>query len=363
MRILIVRTSALGDIVHCLPALAALRRKLPEAHIGWVVEAQFAPLLADHPAIDELISVRLRTWRKRLLSASVLREMAAALSALRAFRADVALDLMGNHKGALLARLSGARRTVGAARRFRREPSSALWIREPVDAPSFHAIDRALDVAAALGVERTPVDLGGEDVSARPTVEAEAFLAERAGPFVTIQPGAGWVNKTYPPARWGKVARELHERTGLEVWVLIAPGEEDLAEAVVAASDGAARAVDAGPFAALAAIMRRSRLVLGGDTGPVHLAHALGTRVLCVIGPTDPERNGPYGAPEAVLWNRLPCSFCYRRFDEPKACLLSIPSEAVVDKALELLGSEGRGGPPARFLDAADLPACRGARA
>jgi len=143
----------------------------------------------------------------------------------------------------------------------------------------------------------------------------------------------------------------------------VAPGEEDLARAVVAASDGAAHAVDAGPLPFLAALLARSRLVLGGDTGPVHLAHALGTPVVCVMGPTDPQRNGPYGAGDGdtappggpggkttappggrgggtaarVLWHRLPCSNCYRRFAEPKACLLAIPPEAVAERALELL--------------------------
>ena len=130
MRILIVRTSAMGDIVHCLPVLIALRRHLPEAKIAWVVERTFAPLLEGHPDIDELILVRLREWRKQPLSAAVLREVATFRQTLRRFAPDVALDLMGNHKGGAIAWLSGAKRRLGAARSLRREASSAIWLNE-----------------------------------------------------------------------------------------------------------------------------------------------------------------------------------------------------------------------------------------
>ncbi len=346
MNILIVRTSALGDIVHCLPVLAALRRSLPQARIGWVVEERFAPLLAGHPQIDELIVVRLRAWRKNLLAAAARREMGAARAALRRFAADVALDLMGNHKGALLARLSGARRLVGAARPYRREKSSALWINQPVATPGPHAVDRALDTLRALGLERSPVDLGG-GLLPRAEADVEELLPPQAAPFVAIQAGAGWGNKTYPAAGWGRVAAEIRDRAALEVRVPVAPGEEDLAREVVAASGGAARAVDVGPLPLLTAFLARSRLVLGGDTGPVHLAHALGTPVVCVMGPTDPRRNGPYlgdeegasvgGASVGVLWHRLPCSNCYQRYAEPKACLLAFPPQVVAERAVQVL--------------------------
>ena len=329
----------MGDIVHCLPVLTALRRALPRARIGWVVEQAFAPLLEGHPDIDELIVVRLREWRKSLLTPAVRREISGARRVLRRFAPDVALELMGNHKGGLIAFSSGAPRTLGAARTFRRESSSAVWINEPVDTPGAHAVDRALAVAAALdpSLASAAVDFGRDRILARAPDAAESFLGQRSVPFVTIQAGAGWGNKTYPPAWWGEVARRIRDRARMEVWVPIAPGEEHLARAVVDASAGAACSVDAGAFGFLAALLRASQLVLGGDTGPLHLAHALGTPVLCLIGPTDPERNGPYGAADRVLWNRLPCSCCYKRFDEPKACLLDISPAEVAARALEVL--------------------------
>jgi len=337
MNVLIVRTSAMGDIVHVLPVLSALRRGLPEARIGWVVEKAFAPLLDGHPDLDEVIPVRLRAWRKRILSRQVRGEIRAAHAALRRFAPEVALELMGNHKGGAIARLSGARRILGPARRHRREPSSAVWINEPIDVGGEHAVDRALAVLSPLDLEAGPVDFGGEKILPRPPAEAEAFLAARRRPFVLIQAGAGWGNKSYPPSWWGEVARRLHQATGFDVWVPIAPGEEDLAYGVVATSGGAAEAVDAVSLAVLAALVRGSRLLLGGDTGPLHLAHALGTPVLCVMGPTDPARNGPYGAVDRALWRRLPCSFCYKRFAGTKACLLAIAPSEVVARACELL--------------------------
>ncbi len=350
MNILIIRTSAMGDIIHCLPVLTALRRSHPQAKIAWVVERAFAPLLAGHPDIDELITVKLREWRKNLLSPSVLNEIADARRALRRFAPDIALELMGNHKGGMLAWVSGARRIVGAARAFRRERSSAIWIRESVAAPDPHTVDRSLTILKGLGlnqaggpvdgarVDGAPVDFGGDKILTEVPAAAAAFLEGRPS-FVTIQAGAGWANKTYPAAWWGDVAHAIKERTGIHTWVPIAPGEEELAQSVVAASSGAARAVDAAPFPFLAALLRASCLVLGGDTGPIHLAHALGTPVLCLIGPTDPQRNGPYGAPERVIWKRLPCSCCYKRYDEPKACLLNITPADVAARALELLAT------------------------
>ena len=180
-------------------------------------------------------------------------------------------------------------------------------------------------------------DFGGDQILSRTPEDARAFLDARERPFVVIQAGAGWGNKTYPPERWGEVARRIRDRTGAAVWVPIAPGEEHLAQGVVEASDGAARSIEAFGFPFLAAILRASRLVMGGDTGPLHLAHALGTPVLCLIGPTDPVRNGPYDAAERVLFKPLPCSYCYKRYNEAKACLLNISAEEVAARAVATL--------------------------
>lgn len=334
MRILLIRTSALGDIVHCLPVLRALRRNLPEARIGWVVEKVFSPLLNEHPDLDEVFPVRLRPWRRGLHRSDVRREIGSALREIRAFRADLALDLMGNHKAGLIARLSGAKRIVGAAHDDRREPSSSAWIRETVPLQSVHAVDRGMDLLTPFGFEDRRVDFG-PDILLRGDASTESPVHPR--PYVLIQAGAGWGNKTWPAAWWGEVAQRIREECGLDVLVPIAPGEEDLAHGVAAASGGAAQAISSRGFHVLAAQIRGAKMLLGGDTGPLHLAHALNIPVLCVMGPTDPDRHGPWEAPEHAVVHRLPCSFCYKRFQEAKACLTAISPQLVAAQAITRL--------------------------
>lgn len=209
MNLLLVRTSALGDVVHALPVLSAARRHFPEARIAWVVEEVFAPLLEEHPDLDLVVPVRLRAWRKRPFESRTRREAAAFLRTLRAFRADVALDLMGNHKAGVLARLSGAGRRIGPARHQRREPSSVLWITEGAEARGEHAVDRGLAVLEGLGVSPGAADFGPERLVPDRRPDLEEGPADDGAGFVLLHPGAGWGNKVYPPERWGRVARGL----------------------------------------------------------------------------------------------------------------------------------------------------------
>jgi heptosyltransferase-1 len=340
-------------VVHTLPVLTALRRSFPQARIGWVVEEGMAPVLDAHPDLDERLTVRLRAWGRRPFSLEAARGAGEFLAALDRFAPDVVLDLMGNHKAAAISALTFADRRIGAAREHRREPSSAIWINEPVVPRGTHAVDRMLSLLAALGVPREAADFGPEKIFRRAGRDEkdgkddwDDWGRKDGEPFVLLHPGAGWGNKVYPAAWWGAVARRLREATGVPTRVAMARGEERLAAEVEAAGGGAARAVPADGLPALAALIRRARLVLGGDSGPTHLAHALGVPVLMLMGPTDPERNGPYGAPELALWKRLPCSFCHRRFAETKACLLGILPARVAARAAELLAPGPRVDPP-----------------
>ena len=330
MNLLLVRTSALGDIVHCLPVATALRGRYPEARLGWVVEEAFAPLLEGHAGLDEIVPVATRRWRRAPLAAATRCELAALRRRLRSFGADIVLDLMGNHKAGVIARLSGCPRRLGARRQDRREPSSALWLTEQAPVHGLHAVDRALDLLVALDARPDTADFAPDRLL--PEVPPDP-----AAPPIQVHPGAAWPNKRYPPDRWGRVLRRLGRATGLDCGVLAGPGEEGLARAVADASGGAARPYGSAGLRALVASLRAARLVLGGDTGPLHLAHALGVPVLCVMGPTDPCRHGPYAAGHRAIAQHLPCSYCYRRFEEAKACLLGLPAEAVAERALALL--------------------------
>ncbi|MCM2268577.1 MAG: glycosyltransferase family 9 protein [Thermoanaerobaculia bacterium] len=327
-RILLVRTSALGDVVHALPVLTALRRRYPAARLAWAVDESFAPLLAGHAHLDDLFALPLRRWRRDRRAGT--RELIGFVRALRGFGAEVALDLMGNHKGALLARLSGASRRVGAARAARREPSSALWINVPVDARGAHAVERAQALLA-------PLDAAGGEVDFAPEAIACGREQVLPGDYLYLHPGAAWGNKRYPPARWGDAARRLGAAAGLEVLVGASPGEEHLADEVVAASGGAARRLAAPTLGHLAGAVRAARLVLAGDTGAVHLARAFGRPVVAVHGPTDPARHGPWADPDGVVFRRLACSFCHRRMDSAKSCLELVAPEEIAARGLAQL--------------------------
>jgi heptosyltransferase-1 len=333
VRILIVRTSALGDVVHSLPVLSALRRHLPEARIGWVVESSLAPLLRGHPQIDDLLEVSLKTWRKRPLALQTLSELKDFLGALRRFAPEVVLDLMGNHKSGVLSALTLCDRRIGARREDRREPSSGIWINEPVALEGEHVIDRNLSLLSALDLPREIAELGGDQLFPHNPVPAD--LPSR---FFAIHPGAAWPNKRYPPELWGQAAAAIRHRTGLEGVVLAGPTEGDLAEAARRSSGGSLRRFETEDIAGLSGVLRRAQLVLAGDTGPLHLAAAHSTPVLALMGPTDPRTHGPYGQEQAALWYPLPCSFCHRRLDGPKPCLTSIEPETVAERAAALLG-------------------------
>jgi lipopolysaccharide heptosyltransferase I len=341
MKILLVRTSALGDIIHCLPVLQALRRHLPAARIAWVVEKVWAPLLEGHPDLERLIVVRTKAWRRESRFAA-LTAIRATVSEMRDFAPDIAFDLMGNFKGAMLARFSGAPRVLGPDSRSRREGPSAIFVKERLPVAATHAVDRALALLRGLDLPPEKADFGGSKLLNRAPAAAKAFLEDpnRAGrPLVLITAGAGWANKRWPPRSWAEVAIAL-AGDGFDVVLPTAPGEEALAEEIAQLSSGAARTVDAKDFNVLAALIRASALFLGGDTGPIHLAHALGTPVLALIGPTDPRRNGPYEDAQAVLFHELACSYCYKRFDEPKACLLALTPTQVLAAARARLSAE-----------------------
>ena len=340
-KVLIIRTSALGDVVHSLPVLTALRRGLPEAKIAWLVEDAYLPLLRHHPDLDVTIPVRLRAWRKRPLSPATWRELRDLMRRLDSFQPDVVLDLMGNHKAGLLGALTMSDRRIGLAREYRREPSSAIWISESVAAEGPHSVDRMLSLLQALDLPRQPVDFGAAKLASAldlPSRKSGDRLLI-SGPIV-IHPGAGWENKRYPPDHWGRVAAILRDRARLETRVISTPAEADLARETVAASSGAAQETSAPDLRTLATELRGASLVMAGDTGPVHLAHALGTAVLCLMGPTDPEKSGPYGKPEYALWHALPCSFCHRRYAKMQKCMLDLDPEMVADRALSILESQ-----------------------
>jgi heptosyltransferase-1 len=350
LRVLVVRLGAMGDVLHAMPAVAALRRQLPDCHVGWVIEPRWAPLLmADRaaprtpamPLVDVVHTANARGWARQPLSPATWRAMRALRDELHAERYDVAIDLQGAVRSALIGRASGAQLVGEAAPR----EGPAKWLfKRRVPTRGVHVIQQAAEVVAGATGLKFPPGLSPELPPLPVDCAAESRVAAMfpdAKSLVLLHPGAGWGAKRWPAERYGRVAAALAAR-GYEVVVNCAPGEEALASDVARNGAGVARQIGTN-MQELIAMTRRCALVIGGDTGPAHLACVLGKPVVGIYGPTDPARNGPWmfedgGAPFRVL--RHPESRRdHARRSAPEAGLLTIEPEEVLAAAEELLGS------------------------
>jgi lipopolysaccharide heptosyltransferase I len=306
LKALVVRLSAIGDVVHTLPAAAALHRA--GWSVGWAVEPLSRVLLERNPAVDRIFSLP-ASRRFRLGDAR------SAVQGLRRDRYDVALDFQGLWKSAAWARLSGARRVVGYGRAWRREPASALLASEQVALPieAVHVIDKNLALLRGVGI-----DAVGTRAFPLPAALAETDRVERElsasglEDFVVLNPGGGWASKLWPAERFGALAVKLRDR-GLRSIVTWGPGEEGLADRVVFASSGAATRSFPTTLLEYVEIARRARLVVAADTGTLHLACAIATPVVGLFGPTDPLRNGPFAPADRTVRRVPPCAPCHRR--------------------------------------------------
>jgi lipopolysaccharide heptosyltransferase I len=341
-RVLLVRLSALGDCLHALPVAVELRRQLPRAHIGWAIEEPGHQLLRDHPAID-----RFHIYPRRSPPRRFVRELLALRRELRRERYDVALDVQGLTKSGLVAWLSGARRRVSLAPPHRRE-LNRLFVNEVVAAPetSRHVVDRNLALLRAVGASvagRARFDLPAPEPSPALASFLESMRAR--GPWAVVNPGASWTTKIWPPRALALVARGLHDHHGLGVAVSWgSEPERALAREVVEVA-GRRGVVEAPPTSLrdLAALLSGAVLFVGGDTGPMHLAVALGVPTVSVFGPTSPERNGPYGESDLAVIAEidLDCRPCWRRSCArgDHACLARLDAGRVLQACSRRLGS------------------------
>jgi lipopolysaccharide heptosyltransferase I len=294
-RIVIVRLSAVGDVIHGLPVLNALRERFPGGLIAWVVEERAAALLRGHRALDELVVVP-RGWLKSFGEILRLRRR------LHELRLEIAIDLQGLTKSAVAAWLSGARRRIGFGDEKGREISR--WLNtEWVHCPAAHIIDANLQLLAPLGINQPSVRFDiPENEADRTAATAAIAAAGIAGDFGLINPGAGWPSKLWPPARFAAVAQHLGAMHGVPTLVVWAgPKERAWAEQIVTGAAGHAHLAPATTLTELGAIARRARIFVGSDTGPLHLAAAVGTPCVGLYGPMSATRNGPYGPQHVAL--------------------------------------------------------------
>lgn len=336
----------MGDILHSLPAVTALRTSHPEWHIGWAVEPQWHGLLAsktassrgpEMPLVDRIHSVAAKQWARRPLAGDTLREIRRVRYELREAAYDVCIDLQGAVRSAVLGKWAHPQRLIGED--VPREWAARYLFDEHVSTQGVHVIEQAMEVANAVSGERLPIVLPALPVDEEAEERCNVYLAPlQSAPFVILNPGAGWGAKRWPAERFGVVAAALAKKN-YGVVINSGPGEEVLARELNAASGDVALALSPS-LNELIALTRRTALVIAGDTGPLHLASALGKPVVGIYGPTDPARNGPFGGRFRVL--RHPESRRdHTRRTEPEAGLLTITPDEVLNAAEELLQEAG----------------------
>jgi heptosyltransferase-1 len=354
--LLIVRLSAMGDVIHTLPAAQALRLAFPNTMIGWMVEERWAELLCapgtprrgprseQRPLVDWVHAVNLTGWGRSLSSISslisTLQQIAKVWNDVHSVGYGVAVDLQGAIRSAVLARWSGAWMVYGAAEP--RESPASLWYTRRVIGRGVHVVEQNLSVAEAVAGQRLPLPRVEFPCDLEVERRMERRLANAGiGTFAILNPGAGWGAKRWPGERYGYVARAL-AKDGVRAVLNYGPGEENLAREAEAASDGAATSMKCS-ITELIALTRRARLFVGGDTGPMHLAAALSVPVVAIFGPTDPARNGPFGTRSIVLRNSASRT-THARNPRPDEAMLEIGVDEVVDAARRLLADGNCGG-------------------
>ncbi len=330
--ILIVRLGALGDVVHAIPAAAALRAAFPDARIDWLVEAKHREILDLVTVIDRVIPVR---------RASVT-GWSEAVKELRQTAYDVALDLQGLMKSAVLARASGAARVIGfSIWHLREKTARPFYSQTGSDDVGTHVIQKNLKLLETIGVkdDRIAFPLAHVESAALRSIRS---MAGDGQPFALINPGAAWPNKRWPAERFGEIATFLRDVRGIASFVLWGPGEEQLARAVAEASAAAARPAPPTSVADLLALSREASLMISGDTGPLHIAAAAGTPTVAIFGPTDASRNGPWSADDVVISRYEGCGCHYdRRCRRSSWCLGGVTVAEVTAAVQQRLSLHG----------------------
>jgi heptosyltransferase-1 len=307
-RFLIVRLGSLGDVVHGIPVAAALRHEYPTSRIDWMVDPRYVELLNLVVGLDRRIGVDPRAIKR----GEARRRFRQTLRDLRDTGYDATIDLQGLLKSAMLARSIRAHQTIGFPRRHLREPLARLFYTDAPDPGlATHVIYKNLALLAPLHVTDLRVRFPLE-IPRTPTITQIIHRFERRE-YALVNPGAAWPNKRWPPANFGAVAAAIEREFGWRSLVLWGPGEQDLAHEVVAQSGGAAEISPPTTITDLVGLARGARLMISGDTGPLHIAGAVSTPIVALYGPTRPDRNGPWGLSDVSISRVQQCSCVYER--------------------------------------------------
>jgi len=335
-RVLIIKPSAIGDVVHALPVLPRLKKLWPQATLTWMITPACAGLVERHPLIDEVIFFQRKRWGRSWYRPWELLDLADFVRDLRRREFDLVIDLQGLLRSAWIARASGARRRIGFsnAREF-----APLFYSERVDCSwkYDHAVQRYLKIAAALGCGDGPVEFHfAVDEQER------AYIRRLIPPgtrYAVLMPGTIWETKRWPVDRFAALVNPLKERFGLETVLTGSAADAGLSKLIPAKFD----LIGKTNLRQIVALLEGASLVIGNDTGPMHMAAGLGVPLVSPYGPTDPVRTGPFGRLDSVIRLDLPCSPCYSRTCSHTSCMKWIEIEPVLKAAEQQLSKSLQG--------------------
>ena len=320
-RFLVLRMSALGDIVHTLPAVCALRESFPRATIDWLVDEKWAPVLEDNPCVDRVIAMNRSSWSS----------MTAAVRSMRRAQYTDAVDFQSLYRSAILGRLSGAPQRLGFDSHYSRERGAALFYTKVVTPQRAHKVEHNLELVEKIGARTSAIRFPLPAVSDAAREVERVLAVNGINDYFVLSPGGGWGSKCWPPERYGELHHKLAQALGIRGVISFGPGERELAEIVQRHAGSPEPVVETFGLRQLVALLRRAQFLVAGDTGPLHLASALGTPLVGLYGPTDPARNGPYSSRDVVVRRARPEETTYQRGEQPSRAMLAITVEDVLD--------------------------------
>ena len=339
-RILIIRLSSLGDILHVIPAFSALRAKFPDSKIHWLAAKKSEFLVRSIRGIDAIHVLDTDSLARAPFSRSAWSRVWNVIRQLREQHFDIAIDFQGLLKTAFIGLLSGTKTRIGFAKEIVRERPSHWFYHRTLGKPAkpVHIVEQNRMLAALAGA--VPVAAHMElSVSEDDSRFIDSLLSDaQIENFVVLNPGGGWRTKCWPPDRYGTLARRIRRELGVSVIVTTGPGEEPLYRRIVESCGEPVPLHFPVTFLQLVPLYKRASLFIGGDTGPFHLACALGTPVVGVFGPTSPVRNGPWRNDDEVLQHVMPCSDCYGRTCPTQNECMNIDVSEVFSAAARRMG-------------------------
>lgn len=330
LKILIIKPSSLGDIIHSLPLLNRLKKSFDGSSIHWVIDRSFSEILEGHPMIDRLWVINKDEWKDINKLGVTVNNLKKLFKNLKAEMYDLVIDLQGLLRSGIIAKATGSMCRIGFSEA--REGATMFYTHTVKGGRNVHAVDRYLKVADFLGLKSDDIQFPFPPLPDLQTVGISDLIKND---YVVIAPGARWQTKMWPTERFGKVASML----SLNTVVIGSPSESPLAEEVVRSSKGKALSI-AGKtgLKELAAVIRGAKFMLCNDSGPMHIAAAMGVPVFAIFGPTDPLRTGPYGDGHAIIRNNVSCSPCRKRRCKDGRCMIDLKVETVY----EIIKKKGR---------------------